>query len=178
MAAQSAKTQATWKCPKCGREFARKSPYHGCGQYTLEGYLEGKKPAAIALFNKVVTIAQSIGPITISPAKTQVSLRVRSNFAMISLTGAQISGYLFLPEPRPSQFMRKITASSARRHVHHFRINDPTTLNGEFHQILAEAIAMASDQEPPQERSKSPRGIGEEINSFHRALRKSSSLQP
>jgi hypothetical protein len=178
MAAHSAKTQATWKCPKCGREFARKSPYHGCGQYTLEGYLKGKNPAAIALFNKVVAVAQSIGPITVSPAKTQVSLRVRSNFAMISLTGAQICGYLFLPEPRPAQFVRKITASSARRHVHHFRIDDPTMLNGDFPQMLAEAIAMASDQEPPQKSSKRPRGIGDEINSFHRALRKSNSLQP
>ena len=178
MAAKSAKPPVSWKCPKCSREFARKSPYHGCGQYTLEGYLKGKKPAAIALFNKVVTIAQSIGPITISPAKTQVSLRVRSNFAMIYLAGTQIGGYIFLPQPRPAQFVRKITASSARRHVHHFRINDPAVLRGEFHRMLAEAIAMASDQEPRAQKTKRPCGIGDEINSFHRALRNSNSLQP
>jgi hypothetical protein len=177
MAAKSAKPPTSWKCPKCGREFARKSPYHGCGQYTLEGYLKGKKPAAIALFNKVVEMATAIGPITVSPAKTQVSLRVRSNFAMIYLTGPQIGGYLFLPEPRPAQFVRKITAASARRHVHHFRINDPAKLNGDFQQMLAEAIAMASDEKPSEPKLERARGIGEEINSVHRTLRRSGSLQ-
>ena len=177
--AKSAKPAKTWKCPKCGREFARRSAYHGCGQYTLEGYLEGKRPEAIALFNELVTRAKLFGPVLVSPVKTQITFRVQTTFLMVALSGKQLVGYLFLGREAPAPFFKKISAASARRFVHHFRIADAQTITGPFSVLVEEAIMS---QLEPMERptSEKPRhtSIGEEINALYRSERASRRATP
>lgn len=168
MAASAKKPNAPWKCPKCGREFARKSSYHGCGEYSVEGYLAKKNPAGVHLFNSLSTAAQKFPGVTLSPAKTQISFRVRSNFLMVSVSGAAITGYLFLPQPEPKPYFKKIVAASSRRHVHVFRIDDERTLQN-FIQLLPAALELVAE-EPPK--SKPASSIGEEINELYRAERR------
>jgi hypothetical protein len=170
MASKSKKHVSGWICPKCGRQFARKSAYHGCGQYTVEGYLAGKTPEAIALFNLLVETAQQPGEITISPAKTQISFRVKTTFLMVALSGRQLTGYLFLPREAPAPFFRKITSASARRFVHHFRIADQQTITGPFAKLMAEAIELQSANDSAVEKDN-PLSIGEEINALYRSDR-------
>jgi hypothetical protein len=177
MAAQKlhAPGKKPWRCPKCGREFSHRSNYHSCGNYTVEGYLQGKNPAAIALFKQAIHIAEKIAPITLSAGKTQISVRAESlsTFMMVFVAGRQIGGYIFLPREIPAPFVRKISAASSRRHVHHFRINDPAMFTAQFTDMLAEAIAMVSGAPAAPAEKTAPRemSIGEEINSIYRAER-------
>jgi hypothetical protein len=170
--AESVKPAKSWKCPKCGREFARRSAYHGCGQYTLEGYLEGKRPEAIGLFKLLLETAQLFGPIFVSPVKTQVTFRVRTTFLMVALSGKQLVGYLFLSREAPAPFFKKISAASARRFVHHFRIADAPTITGPFSALLEEAISsqLAAKEPAPSEEPRDS-SIGEEINALYRSER-------
>lgn len=39
-----------WRCPECGRRFANKNQWHGCGPYSVEGFLAGKGERARLLF--------------------------------------------------------------------------------------------------------------------------------
>src|SRR5687768_1332550 len=94
MGAKVAKSKTPWRCPKCGREFARRSDYHGCGNYTMEGYLEGKNPAALELFNSLAAAARKFPGVTLSAAKTQITFRVRSNFLIVAISGRGIHGYI------------------------------------------------------------------------------------
>src|SRR5690242_8508388 len=144
MATRAAKSKPPWKCPKCGREFASKSAYHGCGNYSVEGYLAGQNPAALALFNALAAAANNLRDVTLRAAKTQITLRVRANFLMVAVTGRGIQGYIALPRAVPKPYFKKIIAHSTRRHGHLFRIDDPQSL-ADFTQLLPEAIAMVSD---------------------------------
>src|SRR5437868_12731382 len=112
MASAFAKQGKSWRCPKCGREFAQRSAYHGCGNYTIEGYLAGKNPAGVALFNLLSTAAQKFPGATLSPAKTKITFRVRSNFLMVAVSGVGIHGYIFLPQPVPKPYFKKIVAAT------------------------------------------------------------------
>jgi hypothetical protein len=177
--AKSAKPVKTWKCPKCGREFARRSAYHGCGQYTLEGYLTGKRTEALALFHELLACATQSGPVMVSPVKTQVTFRVRTTFLMVALNGRQLVGYLFLTREVPAPFFRKITAASARRFVHHFRITEVSTIRGPFSELLKEAIT-AQTQEISVAKRKEARTltVGEEINALYRSERQGGGAKP
>ena len=173
--AKSAKPSKSWKCPKCGREFARRSAYHGCGQYTLEGYLAGKKPEAVALFNLLLKTANTFGPVIVWPVKTQITFRVQTTFLMVALSGKQLVGYLFLSREAPAPFFKKISTASARRFVHHFRIADAQTITGPFSVLLEEAItSQLESSKPPASEIPRHSSIGEEINALYRTYRASS----
>ena len=173
MGAKVAKQRKPWRCPKCGREFAQKSAYHGCGKYTIEGYLAGKNPAGVALFNLLSHAAQKFPGVNISPAKTQITFRVRSNFLMVAVSGAGIHGYIFLPQAVPKAYFKKIVAASSRRHAHQFRITDATALQNDFIKLLPQAIALVSDEIAEQPKLSSRKvSIGEEINLLYRAERR------
>jgi hypothetical protein len=169
--AKTTKQKAPWRCPKCGREFAQRLAFHSCGNYTVEGYLEGKNPAAVALFQMLVKTAQTYGPITLSPAKTQVSFRRDVTFMMVSVAGRRIAGYLFLRRAVEAPCFRKVRAVSANRHVHQFQFSDESSLRGEFEQCLAEAINGAGESKETSAKKSSAPCIGEEINALYRQAR-------
>lgn len=164
-------SKGPWRCPKCGREFATKLAFHSCGNYTLEGYLEGKNPEAIALFNELVALTKSLGPVTVSPAKTQICFRLGTTFMMASASGRRVTGWLFLSRPTPSPCFKKIASASANRHVHVFQFSDAQVLRGEFAQHLRAAIMFAGDKNPEAPVEKSATHIGEEINALYREER-------
>jgi hypothetical protein len=171
--AKTPKRKTPWRCPKCGREFAQRSAYHGCGKFTVEGYLAGKNPAGVALFNLLSEAAQKFPRVTVSPAKTQITFRVRANFLMVSVSGCGIQGYIFLPAAVPKPYFKKIVAASSRRHAHVFRIAEAAILQNDFVKLLPDAVALVSEEDVV-DRPKSPTSktrIGEEINALYRADR-------
>ena len=174
--AKSKKAKSGWRCPKCGREFPRKSAFHSCGQFTVDGYLEGKNPEAVRLFHTLVETAKSFGEFTLSPGKTSVSFRRRVNFLMVSVSGKRIMGYLFLNRPVNLPCFKKIVASSANRHVHVFQISELATLRGEFTQLIAEAMHNSGDEEETSKTKATP-CIGEEINAIYRQARLQTAAQ-
>jgi hypothetical protein len=171
MGAKAANAKWLWKCPKCGREFKQKSAYHGCGQYTVEGYLAGKNPAGLALYELLTTEAKKFPGVIICAAKTQITFRVRANFLMVSVSGRAIHGYVMLPRAVAKPYFKKIVAASSRRHAHIFRIDDPQFLE-DFRVLLPEAVALVSDrEEKPPKTTERKSTIGEEINALYRADR-------
>lgn len=173
MGAKVAKQRKPWRCPKCGREFAQKSAYHGCGKFTVEGYLAAKNPAGIALFNLLSQAAQKFPGVIVSPAKTQITFRVRANFLMVEVSGRGLHGYIFLPTATPKPYFKKIVAASSRRVVHLFRITDVAVLQNDFIKLLPDAIALVSDEvEEKPKPSDRKMSIGEEINALYRTGRR------
>jgi hypothetical protein len=178
MGAKAAKQRLRWKCPKCGREFAQKSAYHGCGNYTVEGYLKGKNPAGVALFDLLAAEVKKFPDVELSPAKSQITFRVRANFLMVAVSGRGIHGYIFLPRAVPKPYFKKIAAASSRRHAHQFRIDDAATLQNDFVKLLPDAIVLVSDPPGEPEQIRDPKTtIGEEINAIYRAARQAEKIQ-
>lgn len=57
---------ASWKCPKCNREFEKKGQQHSCTPYPLEKHFKGKEQIAKPLYNAFIKkIESGIGKVKI-----------------------------------------------------------------------------------------------------------------
>jgi len=73
-----------WSCPRCGRRFAHSNQSHSCGPYSVESFLEGKRPAVVELFTSFVEVVRSCGPVALAPAKTRIGFQARLIFAAVN----------------------------------------------------------------------------------------------
>ncbi len=78
-----------WKCPACDRRFANRNQTHFCGKHRLETHFESKSPEARQLFDALVRLLESFGPVTINAEKSRIAFQVRMSFAAVSVRKAQ-----------------------------------------------------------------------------------------
>jgi hypothetical protein len=64
-----------WTCPRCGRSFANRNQAHACGPLDLDRHLTGKDPEVVAIFRRLVELAERNGPVTVLPQKTRIAFR-------------------------------------------------------------------------------------------------------
>jgi hypothetical protein len=70
-----------WRCPKYGRGFVGKNMWHACGNYSVEGFLDGKGTRARDLVEGFERLIAACGPYEVAPAKTRVAFMARVRFA-------------------------------------------------------------------------------------------------
>src|SRR5688572_23265510 len=85
-----------WQCPKCRRAFANRNQSHACGRYTLAHHFRRKPPAIRALFDELVAVLRSIGPVRILPEKTRIAFQVRMSFAQVTPRQRWLDGHVVL----------------------------------------------------------------------------------
>ncbi len=133
-----------WQCPECGRRFANKNQWHGCGPYTVETFLAGKGERARLLFERFAGLVAECGPYDFAPAKTRIGFQVRTIFAAVNgLRDDRLDVHLLLPRRLSSPRVHRIESPSAKTHVHHFRFRDLSELDGEIRGWLCEAYQLA-----------------------------------
>jgi hypothetical protein len=89
-------TGPKWRCPTCGRAFARTGQRHVCGNWTVEGHLEGKPQHVVTLFEQFSRLVEQGGPFEYAPVRHQVGFQVARIVAGVSLTPNRLEGYLDL----------------------------------------------------------------------------------
>ena len=67
-----------WTCPRCGRSFANRNQPHACGPLDLDRHLAGKDPEVVAIFGRLVELAERNGPVTVLAEKTRIAFQVWS----------------------------------------------------------------------------------------------------
>ena len=67
-----------WTCPRCGRSFANRNQPHACGPLDLDRHLAGRDPEVLAIFWRLVTLAERNGPVTVLPEKTRIAFQVQT----------------------------------------------------------------------------------------------------
>jgi len=50
-----------WTCPRCGARFVTNMS-HGCGEYSVDGFFEGRSPSARDLYDALVRDIAELGP--------------------------------------------------------------------------------------------------------------------
>ena len=55
--------------PRCGRRFVGRNMWHACGDYSVEGFLDGKGARARDLFEGFERLIAACGPYEVAPAK-------------------------------------------------------------------------------------------------------------
>jgi len=134
-----------WTCPRYGRRFANRSQWHSCGPYSVESFLEGKRPAAIELFSNFVEVVRSCSPVALAPAKTRIGFQARLIFAAVNrLTDESLDAHVVLSRRLESPRFRRIETLSPTSHVHHFRLSSRLELGDEVRAWLGEAYSVGA----------------------------------
>jgi Domain of unknown function (DUF5655) len=137
-----------WTCPKCGRRFVSRNLWHACGDYSVEGFLEGKGPRARELFDRFEEMIAACGPYEVAPAKTRVAFMGRVRFAgvtSVSDRGMTIS--FGLPRPLSHPRIRKLEQPVSTWYVHTLRVTSPDELDDELLEWLRESYHQMGQQE-------------------------------
>jgi hypothetical protein len=81
-----------WKCPTCGRRFAKVRQWHSCAARGVEDHFRGKGAAVRAIFDRLIQELRTIGPVRVDAVKTSINLinkhhfggvRVRRNYLRV-----------------------------------------------------------------------------------------------
>jgi hypothetical protein len=72
------------ECPRCGARFVTRNMRHGCGDYSVDGFFEGKPARLRELCDALVAFIGSIGPFEQVPTKSRIAFMVRVRFAGVA----------------------------------------------------------------------------------------------
>jgi hypothetical protein len=135
-------TGPLWTCPRCGRGFANRNQTHTCGLGSLDAHLAGRDPELVAIFWRLVQLAERNGPVTVLPEKTRVAFQVRMSFAAVTPRRRWVDGHVVLARRLEHPRFRRIDSISPRNHVHHFRLARLDEVDDEVAAWLAEAYRV------------------------------------
>ena len=99
-----------WKCPECGREFARANQWHSCTVKGLDEHFRGRDPHLRGVFDELVSKLRKLGPVKVDPVKTSINLTAGRHFGAVSVRGTYLRLGFFAPrrivDPRIVHFER------------------------------------------------------------------------
>jgi hypothetical protein len=98
--------------------------WHACGDYSVEGFLEGKGNRARELFDGFERLVAACGPYEVAPAKTRVAFMGRVRFAGVNAISERGMTIAFgLPRPMRHPRVRKIEDFGGGWYGHWVRIS-------------------------------------------------------
>ena len=135
-----------WTCPRCGRSFANRNQQHACGPLDLERHLAGRDPEVLAIFERLVELAERNGPVTVLPEKTRIAFQVRMSFAAFALRRRWVDGHVVLARRLEHPRFRRVETFSPRNHLHQFRLKRLEDADEEVAAWLAEAYRVGEQR--------------------------------
>jgi hypothetical protein len=135
-----------WTCPRCGRSFANRNQQHACGPLDLDRHLAGRDPEVVAIFERLVELAERNGPVTVLPEKTRIAFQVRMSFAAFSLRRRWVDGHVVLARRLEHPRFGKVETFSPRNHLHQFRLERLEEVDEEVAAWLAEAYRVGEQR--------------------------------
>ena len=112
----------------------------------LERHLAGKDPEVVAIFRRLVALAEGNGPVTVLPEKTRIAFHVRMSFAAFTLRRRWVDGHVVLARRLEHQRFRRVESFSPRNHLHQFRLERLEEVDEEVAAWLAEAYRVGEQR--------------------------------
>jgi hypothetical protein len=135
-----------WTCPRCGRSFANRHQSHACGPLDLDRHLAGRDPEVVAIFERLVELAERNGPVTVLPERTRIAFQVRMSFAAFVLRRRWVDGHVVLARRLEHPRFRRVETFSPRNHLHQFRLEHLEEVDEEVAAWLAEAYRVGEQR--------------------------------
>jgi hypothetical protein len=130
-----------WTCPRCGARFVTRNMRHGCGEYTVDGFFEGKPPEARALYDALVRMVAELGPFEQVPTKTRIAFMVRVRFAAVNRVrrDGSLVCHVWLKRQVESPRFTKVELLGKSDRVHHFVLGSDADVDDELRAWMHEA---------------------------------------
>ena len=136
-----------WRCPRCDRVFANRNQTHTCGLHDLEHHFTGREPVVREIYERVVTVVRSLGPVIILPEKTRIAFQVRMSFAQVTPRRRWVDGHVVLARRLEHPRFRRVETFSPRNHLHAFRLEQPADVDDTFTSWIREAYAVGEQRQ-------------------------------
>ncbi len=76
---------ALWRCPTCGRGFAKKNQWHSCLTHSVEDHFRRKDPRLKATYDLLLSRLEEIGPVRTDAVKTSINLIAKYHFTSVTV---------------------------------------------------------------------------------------------
>lgn len=81
----SSQRKTLWRCPSCGRQFAKRSQWHSCRRLPIDHHFRGKDPQLRKTYEMLIAPLRRLGPLRIDAVKSSINLVSRYHFGGISV---------------------------------------------------------------------------------------------
>lgn len=133
-------TDDLWTCPRCGARFVTRNLWHGCGNYSIDGFFEGRPPRLRELYDAYVGFLEAIGPFDQVPTKTRIAFMVRVRFLAVNRVRKDGLGcHLWLKRRIDSPRFTKVEQLGRTDWIHHAVIRSEDDLDQELASWIGEA---------------------------------------
>jgi hypothetical protein len=112
---------------------------------TPKTFLAGH-PVASAVYERVRSVLDEMGPLEVRTSKSQIAFRRRRGFAYLWLPGQYLTGQvaevvisIALGRRDPSPRFKEVVHPSTRHWIHHLEVGDPAEIDDEVARWLREA---------------------------------------
>jgi hypothetical protein len=129
-----------WTCPRCGARFVTRNMSHGCGEYSVDGYFEGKPARFRRLYDALVALVGELGPSEKVPTKTRIAFMVRVRFAAVNRVRKDgLVCHIWLKRRIESPRFTKVELLGPSDWIHHFVLRSEAELDDELRGCIREA---------------------------------------
>ena len=118
-----------WNCPECGKEFRNTNQWHSCARVGVDDHFRNR-PAARAVFDKLMSELNEIGAFTLDPVKTAIQVRTTSTFLSIKPKKHHLDIEFSLPRVVDEFPIYKSFQISKNRVLHMAIIEEPADVDG------------------------------------------------
>lgn len=74
-----------WKCPNCGRSFAKRHRWHSCLAKSIDDHFRGKDPQLRRTCDFLVKRLRELGPLRMDAVKSSINLASKYHFGGLSV---------------------------------------------------------------------------------------------
>jgi hypothetical protein len=111
--------------------------------YSVNGHFVNKDPSVRALYDQLLSILKTFGPVTEDPKKTSIHLNRKSALAGVETRKDGLLLNIKSDHQIKSPRIEKVEQISAKRFHHKVRIFSPKDLNEELQDWLKEAYLLS-----------------------------------
>ena len=143
--AKSPKTKSkptSWRCPDCGRKFARARQAHSCQVVPLSAHLAKATPETRAIYEALIKAIRAVGPIQIAPTKTGINLLVRTSLGGMTLHKGYVSLGVVLTRKVEHPRLGSMLQLSPKSFVYRIKVSSPSEVDSELKGWIGEAYAV------------------------------------
>ncbi len=135
-----------WKCPKCGRRFARPGQAHSCQVVPLATHLRKAPPGVRRIYAAIMRAIRACGPVQIAPTKTGINLLSGTSLGGMTLHREYINLGLVLTRrlegTHPPRRVVSVLQLSPRSFAYRVRVRSVAEVDAQLRGWISEAYAV------------------------------------
>ena len=144
MSRMASRTRKLWKCPSCGRSFAKRSQWHSCLARTVDHHFRGKAPQLERVFELLRKRLGELGPLRVDAVKSSINLVSKYHFGGISVRKDYLRLGFLLEEVVLSERIVRTQRLGPKRVGHSVILRSPSDVDDQLMRWLTKAYTLQS----------------------------------